>query len=80
MLMIINFAVTSFTWGVWVWEGEIHLQTFSASLDSSYVIVLVLRHIYELNKERMAITVHYSNSHNFAQAPLLKEQRTTFIG
>ena len=43
MLMIINFAVTSFTWGVWVWEGEIHLQTFSASLDSSYVIVLVFK-------------------------------------
>ena len=28
----------------------------------------------------MVTIVHYYNSRNFAQAPLLKEQRTSFIG
>ena len=28
----------------------------------------------------MVIIAHYCNSHNFAQTPLLKEQRTSFIG
>ena len=65
MLMIIDFAVTSFTWGPWVWKRTYTFNLFKAYLDSSYAIVYIVYKCIYKNKERLVTIVHYCSSHNF---------------